>query len=288
MNYQHQFHAGNAADCSKHLALVLALELLGKKDKPLFFMDTHGGAGRYELRFAAEARQGVHRLWEQRRNLPALGPWLDLLARENPGGTLTSYLGSPLLAARMLRPQDRMVVGELVPAVATRLRQELQRRPNTSVLAEDGYALLRGHLPPREGRGLVLIDPPYERADEWERLTEALLEARQRWPQGSFLLWYPRKNRAKIARLWQDLRRQMEFQVIELAFAEESGVERMTGSGLCFIRPPWGLLDRLLPAYHAMGPCLSEAGYWGIQVQNFAKLPGSYGGKMAKEEKKGS
>ncbi|WP_248884451.1 23S rRNA (adenine(2030)-N(6))-methyltransferase RlmJ [Igneacidithiobacillus siniensis] len=271
MNYRHQFHAGNAADCMKHLALVLALEQLLQKDRALYYVDTHAGAGRYDLGQTAEAEMGIKRLWPQRRALLELRPWLDLLLAENSGKELHSYLGSPLLAARLLRPQDMIFLLEKVPGIAQELRQSLAARPQSSVLVEDGYQFLQRKAPPAPGRGLVLVDPPFEAVGEWEQLADSLLAAQQNWPQASFLVWYPVKIRGKISRLGQRLQAQTAVQTVELLWEEESGPERLIGSGLALIRPLWGFSERFLAALGRMAPQLAPAGGWSLQMRDLAQ-----------------
>ncbi len=275
MNYQHQYHAGNAPDCFKHLSLVLALQHLLRKDAPLFYLDTHAGAGKYALQAGGEHESGISRLWSRRRELGALRPWLDLLSGGAVDGHLAQYPGSPLLAARLLRPEDHLVVCESQAVPWRSLREELQGRSRTSVLQEDGYGCLHAHLPPVEGRGLVLLDPPYEAPDEWERLGDALVTAQRRWPQGVFLVWYPVKIRGRITRLWQALRPHFGFEIVELLQAPEEGRDRLIGSGLLMVRPPWGLREQLAAALSQMGPELSEPdgrGFWSLRMAAFPKL----------------
>ncbi|MEY2341789.1 23S rRNA (adenine(2030)-N(6))-methyltransferase RlmJ [Acidithiobacillus sp. IBUN Pt1247-S3] len=267
MNYRHQFHAGNAADCMKHLALVLALTQLLEKDRPFYYVDTHAGAGRYALTAGGEAQEGIQRLWPQRRELTELRPWLDLLLPENAGKELTTYLGSPLLAVRLLRPQDQIFLLEKMPQIAQELRQALAGRPQSSILLEDGYQFLRRVAPPAAGRGLILVDPAFEAADEWERLAESLLAALQHWPQASFLVWYPIKIRGKISRLCQHLQVHTALQSVELLWEADSGRERLIGSGLLLIRPVWGFVEPLLAALGRMAPQLAPRGEWSLQLR---------------------
>jgi len=275
MNYRHAYHAGNAADCMKHLALVLSLEQLRQKDRPFYCLDTHAGAGRYLLEAGAEADQGVRRLWPQRRDLAALRAWLDLLHAENPGKELRQYLGSPLLAARLLRPDDELILLDKVPAVLAELRQAVGKRPHTQFLEEDAYGLLARNAPPAPGRGLVLVDPAFEAVDEWERLAEALVAALQHWPQASFLVWYPVKIRGKISRLVKRLQAQSALESIELLWDEETGAERLIGSGLLLLRPIWGVTAALLAGLGQMAPLLAARGTWSVQLRAFPQSSGA-------------
>ncbi|XTI72331.1 23S rRNA (adenine(2030)-N(6))-methyltransferase RlmJ [Acidithiobacillus sp. AC3] len=272
MNYRHQFHAGNAADCMKHLALVLALTRLLQKDRPLYFVDTHAGAGRYTVSAEGEAKDGIHRLWPQRRELAELRPWLDLLLPDNPGKELQHYLGSPLLAARLLRPQDPLFLLEKVPEIAQELREALVGRGQTSILQEDAYQFLRRPAPPAAGRGLVLVDPAFEAAEEWERLAEALISALQHWPLASFLVWYPIKIRGKISRLLAQLQAQTALQSIELLWESDAGQERLRGSGLVLLRPVWGFVEPLLAVLGRMAPSLALQGEWSVQLRGLPQV----------------
>ena len=267
VNYSHDHHAGNAADCFKHLTLSLALERLLQKDSPLFYLETHAGAGHYRLAGEGENRLGVDKVWVARRELTGLSPWLDLLKEGAEDGVLQHYPGSPVIAARLLRPQDRMVLAETVAGVRERLREALGGRGRTSVLGEDGYAVLRAHLPPPEKRGLILMDPPFERRDEWEALASAILTAHTRWPQGCQIVWYPIKVRGMISRLFQALQRTLDFEVVELRQEPEIGGAHLVGSGLILVRPPWGLRERLLAALAALGPVLARGGFWDLSYR---------------------
>ena len=272
MNYDHQYHAGNAADCVKHLALSLTLQILTRKDSPLAYIETHAGAGRYTLGTQGEHLQGVSRLWVDRRSLPHVGAWLKIVSNENTDGALRHYPGSPALAAALLRSTDRMVLCEEQPEVATRLRKAMGKRAHTSVIGEDGYRALFGQIPPPEKRGLVLIDPPFERRDEWERLADILIRAYQRWPQGVYLVWYPVKIRGTITRLWQALRERLPAFACELLQMPEEGREQLFGSGLIVVNPPWGLREALAAALTELGPLLSApqgGGLWSLRCQGW-------------------
>ena len=272
MNYDHHYHAGNSADCIKHLALSLTLQILIRKDTPLAYIDTHAGAGRYALGKEGEHSQGISRLWADRRSLPQAGTWLKVIGHENADGLLRHYPGSPALAAALLRPGDRMVLCERQPEVAACLRKILGKRPHTSILAEDGYHALFGQIPPPEKRGLVLIDPPFERHDEWKRLADGLVRAYARWPQGVYLIWYPVKIRGTITRLWQALRERLPVFVYELLQMPEEGREQLFGSGLILVNPPWGLREALAAALTELGPRLASpqiGGSWSLRCHGW-------------------
>ena len=191
MNYRHAFHAGNFADVLKHVVLMMLVEHLKKKSSPFLFLDTHAGRGVYDLSEAQPQRSGEYKSGIGRLlDLPAasLPPEVAAyirLVRESAGkdhSAITAYPGSPVIVARMRRPTDRLVLIEKLPKEADALRAAVGRQRLVSVIDGDGYAALKAHLPPREGRGLVLIDPPYESELEFDKVLAALEVAHERWP----------------------------------------------------------------------------------------------------------
>src|SRR6185312_8897638 len=202
MNYRHAFHAGGFVDVVKHLILTHIIEYLKLKPAAFRVIDTHAGIGRYDLtsdeaQRSPEWQEGIARLLE--RGLPpeakALAqPYLDLIAAENPAGALTSYPGSPWLTRKLLRPQDRLFAIELHPEDEQTLATLFAGDVQTRVIPLDGWLALGSQLPPKEKRGLVLIDPPFEEPDEFGRLVEGLVRAHRRWPGGVYALWYPLKD----------------------------------------------------------------------------------------------
>ncbi len=204
MNYRHAFHAGNHADALKHTALMVLLDHLKAKEKPFFVLDTHGGRGRYDLTGpealrSGEFRHGIGRLLAAADLPPPLAAYIAAIRAANPPGALDCYPGSPVLIAAALRPQDRLVACDLHPAEADALAGTLRPYRRARVEARDGYGALKALLPPPERRGLVLIDPPFEKTDEFATLAAALIGAWKRWPGGVYLIWYPLKDRAAAA-----------------------------------------------------------------------------------------
>src|SRR3954467_7159433 len=203
MNYRHAFHAGGFADVFKHIVLVRILSHL--QDKPAAFrvIDSHAGAGVYDLtgdeaRRGGEWRTGIARIMQARFSesvLPLLTPYLDIVRAFNPPRALNAYPGSPLIARALLRPQDRMVACEVEPKARKLLIDALRRDPQARVVDLDGWVALPAFVPPKERRGLVLIDPAFEQKDEFERLKDGFTQAFAKWPTGSYLLWYPAKSR---------------------------------------------------------------------------------------------
>jgi len=268
MNYRHAFHAGNFADVLKHAVLARILVHLGEKAAAYRVIDTHAGAGLYNLASepatrTGEWRDGIGRLRDATladdvRAL--LAPYLAAVAEANAGGSLRRYPGSPLIALGLMRPQDRLVACELEPGAAAALARNLRRDARARAVAIDGWMALNAYLPPKERRGVVLIDPPYEDKDEFARLADALAAARRKWATGIFLLWYPIKERSGPDRLAAALRRNATIKVApkilraELAWSLDAAAGRLGGAGLIVVNPPWRLADelaRLLPALRA-------------------------------------
>lgn len=267
MNYRHAFHAGNPADVMKHAVLAYLLERLQAKPAPFFVLDTHAGIGRYDLEAqqaqrTGEAIRGVRRLL--RENAPSLpaaaAAYLAALRNLNPAGQplemLRHYPGSPLLARLAMRPGDRLVLAELHPEDVQTLRANFRGDSQVAIHHMDGWLALKAHLPPPERRGLVVIDPPFEAPDEFERLVAALALAHRRWSTGLYLLWYPIKDRATSWRFHQMLTQTGIPRILaaELTWADDDRSDRLNGSGLILVNPPWQTdeaVGALLPALHA-------------------------------------
>ena len=260
MNYRHAFHAGGFADVIKHIVLVRMLTYL--QDKPAAFrvIDTHAGAGVYDLT-SEEARRGgewltgIARIMQARfseATMPLIKPYLDIVRSFNPQSPLQTYPGSPLIARALLRPQDRLTACEVEPKARKRLIEALRRDTQARVVDLDGWTALPAFVPPKERRGLVLIDPPFERKDEFGRLATGFAEAFAKWPTGSYLLWYPVKSR----RATDDLARQVAQAVgdgtppgtclrLEFSVAPQAAGAGLISAGLLIVNPPWTLMGEL-------------------------------------------
>ena len=215
MNYQHAFHAGNFADVHKHIVLTRVLSYLRQKPAAFRVVDTHAGAGCYDLVVpqaarSGEWRDGIGRLFAMPRSSAAgtdsaqalVAPYLDVVAALNPGGTLRLYPGSPLIVKALLRRQDRLIACELEPSAAASLKAALHGDARVKALAIDGWKALFANIPPKERRGLIVIDPPYEESVEFVRLRDALAQAHRKWANGLYLLWYPIKAREARPMRW--------------------------------------------------------------------------------------
>ncbi|MCP5419965.1 MAG: 23S rRNA (adenine(2030)-N(6))-methyltransferase RlmJ [Gammaproteobacteria bacterium] len=251
LSYRHHYHAGNFADVFKHAILIQLVHTLQRKERPLCLMETHAGAGRYDLnadpaRKNAEHRQGILRFWKKGPIAPELADYLKIVSafnteRGEPG--LRWYPGSPRILRALLRPQDRLLLMEMHPADHRLLKDEFSGDRQVGVHQGDGYAALRALLPPREARGLVLLDPAYERRDEFQRLLNGLLLARQRWPAGVLAAWYPVLNRQPSAHFQQALVKAGIPAVLcaELGLFPYDAKLGMNGCGMIIVNPPWQL-----------------------------------------------
>jgi 23S rRNA (adenine2030-N6)-methyltransferase len=264
MNYRHAYHAGNFADVVKHV--IFCRVLMHLRDKPAAFrvIDTHAGAGRYDLTGpeagkTKEWQSGVGRVLvaEFAPDVAALlAPYLDAVKALNSGSAIAAYPGSPKLAQALLRRQDRLIACEIERNAVIALQHNLRGDSRCKAIAIDGWTALTAYVPPTERRGVVLIDPPFEQPDEFMRLADGLVAAHRKWPTGSYLLWYPIKDDAEVAGFVRKLARSgiakmLRAELIVPVSASNSAVDvGLRGSGLIAINPPWtlyGELEVLLP-----------------------------------------
>jgi 23S rRNA (adenine2030-N6)-methyltransferase len=269
MNYRHAYHAGNFADVVKHAVVALILRRLLAKPQPMMVLDAFAGVGLYDLGGVealktGEAARGIQRVWPPPGGAlgQGLAPYLDVVAALNPRGPLALYPGSPELARRLLRLEDRLVLVELHPDDCGLLRRNLGRDPRVQIHQRDGFEALPALLPPAERRGLVLIDPPYEQPDEATRLAKALGRAYRRWPTGVYAVWYPIKERAPADALLAALRGVIprRLLVAELTVFARDQAFRLNGCGLALVNPPWQLDQALGDLLPRLQPLLAQDG----------------------------
>jgi 23S rRNA (adenine2030-N6)-methyltransferase len=258
MNYRHAYHAGNSADVLKHTVLALFIAYLKRKPAPFRIVDTHAGSGRYALDApeaikTAEWQAGIGRLMGAGAEpLPGpvaavMTPYLDAVRAENGGKALSVYPGSPLIARRLMRAQDTLIANELHLEEHARLKAAVGRDRRVKVLALDGWLALKAQLPPRERRGLVLIDPPFEEDGELTRLAEGLREGLRRFASGVYLAWYPIKDPRPISRFHRMLATVAGPKLwrIEILLRRPDDLDRLNGCGLVVANPPHGWQEEL-------------------------------------------
>lgn len=273
MNYRHHFHAGNVADVFKHLVLTQVLEALRLKETPFCVIDTHAGSGRYRLKAPGEFEQGIGRLWPARADWPGLRSYFELLAPLNENAVAV-YPGSPWLIRALLRPQDRALFFERHPEEVAALRTTLRGCRGITINEADAWAALAGLLPPQENRGLVFIDPPYEQPDEFNQVARALKAALARWRNGIYFVWYPIKARRPVEQLHARVRAlATEALAIEFLTLPEDVPQRLNGSGVLLINPPWKLEETLREQLPPLAKFL--AGVHGAPQVRFLELSGT-------------
>lgn len=274
MNYRHDYHAGNFADVHKHAVLARIIEYLKRKDAAFRVIDTHAGAGLYDLRSDEALRtgewvDGIARLQKAGVSAGAaalLAPFQSAVEAANAPDRLDFYPGSPLVARHLLRRQDRMTLVELHPAVAGALKSRFAGDQQVKVVELDGWLALGAQLPPKEKRGLVLVDPPFEAPGEFDRLVGGLEKAIWRWPGGIYASWYPIKDHAAVAAFRAALKSSAIPRImdtwLEVERPESPG---LVGSGMIVVNPPFVLGDELTVAMPALAKVLGRtASRWSV------------------------
>jgi 23S rRNA (adenine2030-N6)-methyltransferase len=283
MNYRHAFHAGNFADVIKHIVLTRILTYLHQKQSAFRVIDTHAGAGRYDLtgdeaERSGEWRSGIARVMQARfteATAALVAPYLDIVRAFNPPRELTDYPGSPLIARALLRPQDRLVVCELEPNARRALISNLYNDAQARVVDLDGWTALAAFVPPNERRGLVLIDPPFEAKDEFAKMTDRFAAAFAKWPTGIYMLWYPIKERrgpemlaAQVAAI---ARRQDggddNCLRVEFSVAPQTPESGLVSTGLLIVNPPWTLASELKSILSELEKPLGQGGAGRYRVE---------------------
>lgn len=268
MNYRHAYHAGNFADVVKHVILSRIVEYLKRKDQAFRVIDTHAGIGLYDLRGTEAGKTGewtggIRRIFDavEKGEIPdaaieLLQPYLDVVRTVNKGKELRHYPGSPLLTRHLLRKQDRLSALELHPQDAKKLAKLFDGDYQVRVIELDGWLALGAHMPPKEKRGLVLVDPPFEIAGEFDRLVDGLVKAHKRFPGGTFALWYPVKDRRETERFAKCLRETEipKIMRIELAIRAPSLEPKLDGTGMIIVNPPYTLESEM----QILLPCLTK------------------------------
>lgn len=266
MNYRHSYHAGNFADVLKHVVLVALLEALKSKQTPLAVLDTHAGAGEYSLASeealkTGEFRDGVLRLMHAERLPTLLHAYLNLVRVHNG---VQTYPGSPLIAAQLLRDHDRLVLCEIQDEETAALRRLFSRDTRVAVHQRDGYQAMAALLPPKEKRGLVLIDPPFEAQEqEFRFIEEALVAAHKRWPTGVYAVWYPIKLRQSLLPFhrWLKESGMRKVLVAEICVHPDNSALRLNGCGMAIINAPYRLDRTLAELLPVLAGALAQSRY---------------------------
>jgi len=276
LNYRHAFHAGNFADVFKHAVLARVLHHLREKPAAFRIIDTHAGAGVYDLgsdeaRRGGEWHDGIERLLAASLARPVaelLVPYLEVIGALNEPGRLKLYPGSPAIARAWLRPQDKLIACELEPKTYRALAANLRGDPRIKTLEIDGWTALSAYIPPPERRGLVLVDPPFEEDGDFARLSSGLAAAHRKWATGLYALWYPIKGRPEADMLTKRLRRLGFPKVLraELTVAPLSDPSRLNGCGLILVNPPWMLESELSTLLPALSGLLGRQGHGGFRL----------------------
>jgi len=275
MNYRHAFHAGGFADVIKHIVLVRILTYLQEKPAAFRVIDTHAGGGLYDLtgdeaRRSGEWLTGIARIMQARFSetaAPLLQPYLDIVRAFNTPGDLKTYPGSPLFARGLLRPQDRLTACEVEARAREQLIDALRRDSQARVVDIDGWMALPAFVPPNERRGLVLVDPPFEAKDEFERLADGFAKAFAKWPTGIYLLWYPAKSRRAtdaLARHVADVAASVKpagtCLRLEFSVAPQLADAALASTGLLIVNPPWTLQGELKTILPELAKPLGQGG----------------------------
>ena len=278
MHYRHSFHAGNFADVFKHVLAVGLINALSRKDKPWCYVDTHAGAGDYDLGSevalrTGEWKDGIERLYGLTAAPEPLASFLALVRSANPDGGLRNYPGSPRFAQKLARPGDRLLLCERVPAVVEELRFGFRNFAQTTVHLRDGYEAY-SLLPPAEKRGLMLIDPPFERPDEFEAVADLIQKSQARFLGGVYAAWYPIKNRHVAAQFARRVARESARPVLNLVIDTDGSKEPerretepgqppvikhpMSACGLIVVNPPFGFEEQAREVLAFMMPLLAQ------------------------------
>lgn len=267
LSYRHAFHAGNFADVLKHLILIEILEYLKKKETPFCYIDTHAGAGKYHLTggYASQNREfenGIGKLW-QRDDLPeCVAAYVNLVKKFNNNTQLTRYPGSPCIAKKLLRPNDRLLLYELHSTDYHLLAATAGKDRRIQLFHADGFNGCLKVLPPNERRGLILIDPSYEIKSDYRQVPEILVKMHQRFATGIYAVWYPVIDRSRNQQLEKAILSSAvkNAQLFELSVYGDTGGHGMTSSGLIVVNPPWTLVAKMQATLPWLADKLGNAG----------------------------
>lgn len=270
MNYRHAFHAGNFADVIKHIILTRIICYMQKKEKGFRILDTHAGTGLYDLTSdeahrSPEWQDGIARVLDAKLS-PAvqelIAPYLEVVKKLNPTGELKAYPGSPLLSRHLMREQDRLTATELHPRDFPKLQRHFDGDFQVKAIELDGWQALVAHMPPKEKRGVILVDPPFEKPQEFTRLASGLFRAHKRFSSGTYALWYPIKDVGQVETFATQLYNTGIKKVLRIEFktSKSTNPPTMHGTGMIVVNPPYTLPDELDTIFEQLLPILAPDG----------------------------
>lgn len=255
MNYRHIYHAGNFSDVVKHFVLTLLLQKLHEKEKAFSIIDTHAGIGLYNLQSTQalktnEAEEGILKLLHSSQDKKLFEHYLKIVQAEDSN----VYPGSPLISRAFLRPQDRLWLSELHPEDFQQLTRLFHKDPQVKVLHQDGYLSLKSLLPPKEKRGLILIDPPFEERNEFKTLINGLRESYKRFSTGIYMIWFPIKDLKPIKEFYTALKELEIPKILTIEFLKSPPTtpEALNGTGLIIVNPPWKIQEKIIPGLESL------------------------------------
>lgn len=266
MNYRHSYHAGNFADVFKHIILVALINALKQKDKAFCYLDTHAGVGMYDLKDPTtqkikEYENGIEKILASSNPPKLIQDYIDCVRAAHAANHTNCryYPGSPAIAQHLMRPQDRAILTELHPDDFKLLKNNFHYDKRIGVHLQDAYQGLKAFLPPKERRGLILIDPPYEQPDELADLSAILAHAVARFETGIYALWYPIKMIQPVERFYKAIKQNISRPMLraELSIYPENSGTQLNGYGILIINPPWKLQEELQPAIANLWETLS-------------------------------
>jgi 23S rRNA (adenine2030-N6)-methyltransferase len=259
LSYRHAFHAGNHADVLKHTIFSLVLDYFNQKDKPYWVIDTHAGAGMFALKSEfsqknAEFENGIARVL-MKKNLPdTLDNFVNTVKKYNENNALIFYPGSPKIAESFLRDNDKLRLFELHPSDCKLLIDNFKGKTRqTKISQQDGFVGIKACLPPPTKRAVVLIDPPYELKDDYQRVVDCIKDSLSRFATGTYLIWYPLLQRAEPLAMVEALKKLQPNNWLNVSLSVETPNPDgfgMSGSGMLMINPPWTLpkiLESMMP-----------------------------------------
>lgn len=257
MNYRHAFHAGNHADVFKHIVLSRLFNALTQKETPFAYLDTHAGLGVYDL-YSSEAErtgewlEGINLIYNDTDRPALLNDYISVINNLNPNNELRYYPGSPLLAQQLMRPQDHIILNEKHPEDAQLLKRNFRRDQRITIHTQDGWLLPKALLPTQQKRLLLLIDPPFEQANELELCIKSLTDSLSRMRQAIVAIWYPIKDQKDLNTFYNQLKKTNAPKLLRVEFMVQPADNKLglNGSGMVIANPPWKLesdLTTLLP-----------------------------------------